>query len=118
MSSRSPSPDPGPKVESRPAIIKHLRAEHDGHCPAPKNDTGQPPPQQVLPSEEIVVHDVGKWSTGFTFVVPVKIIGLEVSVVVDIAAEATILSRVVYDQLKMQCALRDEVVLKGLVRSS
>ena len=95
----------------------------DGHHPVPSNDTGQPPPTTQIPqvsqsTKEVVVHNCGKSSAGFTLVVPVKINGLEVSAVVDTAAEATIVSRAVYEQLKTKPDLTREVVLIGLDRSS
>ena len=61
-----------------------------------------------------MVHNCGKCSAGFTLVVPVKINGLEVSALVDTAAEATIVSRTVYEQLKTKPDLTREVVLTGL----
>ena len=67
---------------------------------------------------EVVVHNCGKHSAGFTLVVPVKVNGLEVSAVVDTAAEATIVSRVVYEQLKTKPDLTREIVLIRLDRSS
>ena len=65
-----------------------------------------------------MVCNCGKCSAGFTLVVPVKINGLEVSAVVDTAAEATIISRAVYEQLKTKPDLTREVVLIGLDQSS
>ena len=65
-----------------------------------------------------MVHNCGKHSAGFTLVVPVKINGLEVSAVVDTAAEATIVSRAVYEQLKTKPDLTREVVLIRLDWSS
>ena len=50
--------------------------------------------------------------------VPVKINGLEVSAVVDTAAEATIVRRAVYEQLKTNPDLTREVVLIRLDQSS
>ena len=95
----------------------------DGHHPVPSSDTGQPPPTTQIPqvsqsTKEVVVHNCGKHSAGFTLVVPVKINGLEVSAVVDTAAEATIVSRAVYEQLKTKPDLTREVVLIGLDQSS
>ena len=96
---------------------------YDGHCPVPGNDTGQPPPTTQIPQvsqskKEAVVHNCGKCSAGFTPVAPVKINGLEVSAVIDTAAEVTIVSRVVYEQLKTKLDLAREVVLNGLDCSS
>ena len=95
----------------------------DGHHPVPSSDTGQPPPTTQKPqvsqsTKEVVVHNCGKHSAGFTLVVPVKISGLEVSAVVDTAAEATTVSRAVYEQLKTKPDLTREVVLIGLDQSS
>ena len=75
-------------------------------------------PQVSQSTKEVVVHNCGKHSAGFTLVVPVKINGLEVSAVVDTAAEATIVSRAVYEQLKIKPDLTREVVLIGLDHSS
>ena len=96
---------------------------HDGHHPVPSNDTGQPPPTTQIPqvsqsTKEVLVHNCGKHTAGFTLVVPVKISGLEVSAVVDTAAEATIVSRAVYEQLKTKPDLIREAVLIRLDWSS
>ena len=96
---------------------------HDGHCSVPSSETGQAPPTTQIPqvsqsTKEVVVHNCGKHSAGFTFVVSIKINGLEVSAVVDTAAEATTVSRAVCEQLKTKPDLTREVVLIGLDQSS
>ena len=59
------------------------------------------------------MHNSGK-GTSFSLVKPIKITGLDVSTVVDTAAEATIVSQAVYNQLKVKPDLTDAVVLTGL----
>ena len=69
-------------------------------------------------TKEVVEHNCGKCSAGFTLAVPVKINGLEVSAVVDTAAKATIVRRAVYEQLKTKPDLTREVVVIGPDQSS
>ena len=107
------------------ASIKHLRAEQDGHHTFPSNDTGQPslataPP--VVPSSksltEVVLCNSGKRTTRFSMIIPIKMNRLDIPTVVDTAAEATIVSQAVYNQLKAKADLTDGVVLTGLVHNT
>ena len=53
-------------------------------------------------------------SVGLTLVVPIKINGLEIPAVVDTAAEATMLSKKAYSQLKKKPSVIEEINLNGL----
>ena len=92
--------------------------------------TGQPPPippspstsQQELSQEspkskqlrELIVCHAEGGSVGLTLVVPIKINGLEIPAVVDTVAEATILSKKAYSQLKKKPSVIEEINLNGL----
>ena len=45
---------------------------------------------------------------------PIKVNGLEISAVIDAAAEATIISRTVFERLKRKPRIIEEIILKGL----
>ena len=64
--------------------------------------------------KEVVIHCAQGELVGLTLVVPIKVNKLEISAVIDTAAEATILSRTVFEKLRMKPCIIEEINLKGL----
>ena len=78
---------------------------------SPSSSSQIPPPKKL---KEVVIHRAQGGSVGLTLVVPIKVNGLEISAVIDAAAEATIISRTVFERLKRKPRIIEEIILKGL----
>ena len=78
---------------------------------SPSSSSQIPPPKKL---KEVVIHRAQGELVGLTLVVPIKVNELEISAVIDTAAEVTILSRTVFEKLKRKPCIVEEINLKGL----
>ena len=84
----------------------------------PSHSTSQQELSQESPKSkqlwEVIVHRTEGGSVGLTLVVPIKVNGLEIPAVVNTVAEATILRKKAYNQLKKKPSVIEEINLNGL----